>query len=138
MHPVTANIFPQVLEDTMDFTHRIDRMTVAPEHRNNVIFCAADIEGLYPNITIESALQNIAKGLEEAVTLGHITPENMHVTLLAAQLVFENMYVRFNDKTYHQQHGFPMGSALSLECANFFMCVIESFCGSFGMPNFDR
>jgi hypothetical protein len=130
-------MFPQVLKDTRDFTQRIDSTVIAVEHRNCVVFCAADIEGLYPNIPIDSALENIALGLQEAVHSSLLTQVNSTTILLAARLIFENMYVRFNNKIYHQQYGFPMGSALSPECANFFMGVIESFCGRFGLPEFD-
>jgi hypothetical protein len=58
--------------------------------------------------------------------------------LLFSRLLFSNVFVKFQGKHYHQRHGFPMGSALSPEAANFFMGVIESLCGGFKVPPFDK
>lgn len=138
LHPITVKMFPQVLKDTKDFISRIDAVTIKPEHREHVVFCAADIEGLYPNIPIETAVEKINEGLTQAMRENVVTPKVKILVLILTQLVFFNMFVKFNKVHYKQLHGFPMGSALSPEAANFFMGVIESFCGRFKCPAFDK
>ena len=89
-------------------------MDVLNTHRqtdtNNTSIFSLDVVNLYPNVPVDKGVGMIMKTLREHISELNLYGLNEKSFLDILKFVCKNYYVTFNDKTYLQTSGVPMGA----------------------------
>lgn len=104
-----------------------DLLKFTARNKHNIKFITADVVGLYPSIPIDHAIDIISQWISDRVN-----GEYAGMLRLWMKFVFKNALVAFENTTYKQVWGFPMGTPLAPPAANIFMAVIEDYHGLYG------
>ena len=84
-----------------------------------------DVVRLFTNAPIEKALEVIRKKLEEDKTLSDRTNLNANDMMSLLEFIMSTMCFQFDGQYYHQVHGAPMGSPISVVLSDMFMENLE-------------
>ena len=102
------------IKDTNDFLKKLSNLPVLPD---NVILCAIDVVGLYPNIPHEEGLAAIKEALDKREDKS-ISTESI---LELAECVLKNNVFEHNEMFYKQLRGTAIGTKMAPPYAVVFM-----------------
>lgn len=106
------------VQNSIDFK---DSLTDSYITRNQKLL-SLDVKSLFTNIPLDLIIAVIA---EKWNRLKQHTKMPLELFIEGITLIYDNCYFTFNDKTYHQIHGTPMGSPASPAMADLVMEMIE-------------
>ncbi len=117
--------------------HRISSASIFIEEiralklSSNFIICSFDVVSLFDNVDIDRFMVLCADFIKErsiwlpyAPLLNSLSDAEL---LDLVKFVLSNSYARFNNVTYRQRYGVPMGSPISVAVAELFMDFIECY-----------
>ena len=117
-------LVPSHLRNTQDFLNKLQQV---PLHkRKGMTFWTADVENLYTNIHVPTAIQNLidlAANHKEKLNLYGLKLVDIHELL---SLTMEISYFKYDSQIYCQLQGFGMGVRPAPLCATARMNNIES------------
>ena len=106
------------IKDTNDFLRKLQNLAKLAD---DVILCAIDVVGLYPNILNEEDLLFLKKALDKQ--RNKTVSTESHIEL--AELVLRNNCFEFNDRFKKQKEGTAIGTKFAPPCAIIFVVALE-------------
>ena len=106
------------IKDTYDFVAKINNITIKP----TTILFTADVTSLYTNMDLQHTLHLVSKTFKQ-------NPSNNrpdHHLLAILKLTLYNNDFLFNNKTYLQTRGIPMGKKYAPALANIYMAEYDT------------
>jgi hypothetical protein len=122
----TAKLVPTNLLNVETALKKIDELNQnTPSEGKKWALMSLDVKSLYPSIPIKKGIDEIIKFLAEKIddvdTLG-ISIDNIRIAL---EFVCTNYEVEFNNKSYLQTNGIPMGARFAPPFAIIYMAAVE-------------
>ena len=101
-------LVPYHLRNTHDFLQRLH--SVPPDQRLGMQFCSADVENLYTNINVPTAIQDVIEfAAEHRQSLDLLGLKLVDIQRLL-EIILGNSYFLYNSQVYRQLQGLFMGS----------------------------
>ena len=105
--------------DTSDLISNLENLNASQSLQNeNVNLFTLDVEGLYPSIQPELALQAIREVLSADKTIDKNTKNAIAHFI---ELSFENAYISYKNECFKSKIGIPTGGSLSRQIADIFL-----------------
>lgn len=116
-------LVPSHLKNTHSFLSKLQEVPI--QQRKNMTFCTADVESLYTNIDVPTAIQNIIDFAEEhkdKLTMYGLKLVDIHELL---DITLNSSYFRYDSQVYEQLQGLFMGTRPAPVAATVRMYVLE-------------
>ena len=109
------------IKNNISLKQDIEKLKIPEDH----IMISLDVSSLYTNVTKEAVLNSIDKRCFDITTKSIIPVDEIKK---ATKFLFDNLYFTFNETTYKQTKGLPMGSSISGFFADLVMEDLEITC----------
>ena len=116
LSPLTKN-HPSYIKNTYDFINKVRGVEVLPSD----FIITADISSLYTNINLQRTYKDVCNVFRNNKVIGR--PDAYLLELL--KLTLHNNDFNFNNETFHQICGVPMGKAYAPSLANLYLVQFD-------------